>query len=290
MTERYFLFGAGYSARAFARRVAGKARIVGTTRSNENFDLLREAGIRPFLFDGTHVGDDLAAPLAETTHLVLSAAPGDEGDPVLSAARPLLMKGMPALQWVGYLSTVGVYGFHDGAWVDEESACRPTSKRSRQRVEAEKAWLDFGKERDVPVAILRLAGIYGPGRNGFINLERGTARRIVKPGQYFNRIHVEDIAGSLEFLADRRIGGIFNIGDDEPAPAPDVVAFAARLMGVAPPPEIPFEEAEMTPMARSFYGDNKKVSNRKIKASGYRFAYPDYRTAFTRMWNEGNWR
>ena len=290
MTEIYFLFGAGYSARAFARRIADKAKIAGTTRSQENFGLLRENGITPFRFDGTHVADDLAAPLAETTHLVLSAAPGDEGDPALSAAQPLLMEGMPALQWVGYLSTVGVYGFHGGAWVDEESECRPTSKRSRQRVEAEKAWLDLGKEREVPVAILRLAGIYGPGRNGFLNLERGTARRIVKPGQYFNRIHVEDIAGTLEYLADRRMGGIFNISDDEPAPAPDVVAFAAKLMGVEPPPEIPFEQAEMTPMARSFYGDNKKVSNRKIKEAGYRFAYPDYRTAFTRMWNEESWR
>jgi len=290
MTESYFLFGAGYSARAFARRMAGKAKIAGTTRSQENFGLLREAGIIPCLFDGTHVGDDLAARLAETTNLVLSAAPGDRGDPVLCAARPLLMKGMPALQWVGYLSTVGVYGYHGGAWVDEESECRPTSKRSRQRVEAERAWLDFGRERTLPVAILRLAGIYGPGRNAFRNLERGTARRIVKPGQYFNRIHVEDIAGSLEFLASRRMGGIFNITDDEPAPAPDVVAFAAKLMGVEPPPEIPFEQAEMTPMARSFYGDNKKVSNRKIKEAGYRFAYPDYRAAFTRMWNEQSWR
>jgi nucleoside-diphosphate-sugar epimerase len=290
MTESYFLVGAGYSARAFARRMAGRAGVAGTTRKPENFGPLREAGIEPFLFDGTRIGKELAARLDETTHLVLSAAPGEEGDPVLSAARPLLLAGMPALLWVGYLSTVGVYGFHDGAWVDEESECRPASKRSRQRLEAEEAWLAFGREKNVPVAVLRLAGIYGPGRNGFVNLERGTARRIVKPGQFFNRIHVDDIAGSLEFLATRRMGGIFNVSDDEPAPAPDVVAFAAHLMGVEPPPEIAFERAELTPMARSFYGDNKKVSNAKIRGAGYRFAYPDYRTAFTRMWGEGNWR
>lgn len=290
MSERYFLFGAGYSARAFARRMAGRAGFAGTTRSQENFGLLREAGITPCLFDGTKIGDEIAAALEETTHLVLSAAPGDAGDPVLNAARSRLMGEMPALQWVGYLSTVGVYGFHDGAWVDEASECRPTSRRSRQRLDAEAAWRAFGEEKAVPVAILRLAGIYGPGRNGFVNLEKGTARRIVKPGQYFNRIHVDDIAGSLEFLAARHMGGVFNISDDEPAPAPDVVAFAARLMGIEPPPEIPFEQAELTPMARSFYGDNKKVSNRRIREAGYRFAYPDYRTAFTRMWNEGSWR
>jgi nucleoside-diphosphate-sugar epimerase len=290
MTESWFLFGAGYSARAFARRMGGRAKIAGTTRAVEKFPLLREAGITPFVFDGTRVGDELALALAETTHLVLSAAPGEEGDPVLSAARPLLLAGMPALQWVGYLSTVGVYGFHDGAWVDEASECHPTSKRSRQRLDAEAAWRAFGREKGVPVAILRLAGIYGPGRNAFLNLERETARRIVKPGQYFNRIHVDDIAGSLELLADRRMGGIFNIADDEPAPAPDVVAFAAHLMGVEPPPEIPFERAELTPMARSFYGDNKRVSNRRIREAGYRFAYPDYRAAFTRMWNEESWR
>ncbi|TAN13865.1 MAG: SDR family oxidoreductase [Rhizobiaceae bacterium] len=290
MTESWFLFGAGYSARAFARHMDGKARIAGTTRAVEKFPLLRGFGIEPYRFDGKRTSDEVALALARTSHLVVSAAPDDEGDPVLNAAHSHLMTGTPALQWVGYLSTVGVYGFHDGAWVDEESECSPTSKRSRQRLDAEEVWLAFGRERGVPVAILRLAGIYGPGRNGFVNLERGTARRIVKPGQYFNRIHVDDIAGSIEFLAARRTGGIFNISDDEPAPASDVVAFAAKLMGVEAPPEIRFEDAELTPMARSFYGDNKKVSNRRIRTAGYRFAYPDYRTAFTRMWNEESWR
>jgi nucleoside-diphosphate-sugar epimerase len=194
------------------------------------------------------------------------------------------------LQWIGYLSTVGVYGDHQGKWVDEAGETRPVSRRSQLRVAAEQDWLGFGNEHDVPVAVLRLSGIYGPGRNAFVNLERGTARRLVKPGQVFNRIHVDDISGALRHLAASRNAGIFNVTDDEPAPPQDVVTYAAKLMGIAPPPEIAFEAAQLSPVARSFYGENKRVSNARIKAAGYRFAFPDYRVALEHMWKAGDWR
>jgi len=164
------------------------------------------------------------------------------------------------------------------------------SKRSVMRVIAERDWLKLGQEIGRPVAVLRLSGIYGPGRNALVNLADGTARRLVKPGQVFNRIHCDDIAGALWHLAGKNLGGIFNVTDDEPAPPQDVVAYAAGLMGVEPPPEIAFETAELSPMARSFYGENKRVSNAAIKAAGYGFAFPDYRSALERMWADGSWR
>jgi nucleoside-diphosphate-sugar epimerase len=288
---RIFLLGAGYSARAFANRERGRTEaIFGTARSSEKFDRLRRDGIEPLAFDGGAIGPEMAEALRRTTHLVLSAAPEAGRDPFLRHADGRLRQFMPALRWLGYLSTVGVYGDHGGAWVDEESECRPVSRRSVERLEAEKAWQAVAEREAVPLAVLRLAGIYGPGRNAFASLAAGTARRIVKSGQIFNRIHVGDIAGVLSLLADKETGGVFNLADGAPSPAEDVVAFAAGLMGVEPPPEIPFEQAEMTPMARSFYGENKRVSNRKVKGSGYVFDWPDYRAALTRMWAEGSWR
>jgi nucleoside-diphosphate-sugar epimerase len=295
MKKRIFLLGAGYSARAYARRQRGQAEAIsGTTRSPEKFDALREDGIEPLIFDGT-VSSEMADTLKRTTHLVLSAAPeagagGESHDPLLPHVDGRLRQAMPALRWISYLSTVGVYGDHGGAWVVEESECRPVSRRSVERLEAEKAWQRAAEREGLPLAVLRLAGIYGPGRNALANLAAGTARRIVKPGQIFNRIHVEDIAGALSLLAEKEMGGVFNLADGEPSPAEDVVTFAAELMGVEPPPEIPFDRAEMTPMARSFYGENKRVSNARIKEAGYAFAWPDYRTALTRMWAEDDWR
>ncbi|WP_157014326.1 SDR family NAD(P)-dependent oxidoreductase [Mesorhizobium xinjiangense] len=288
---RLFLFGAGYSARAFARAAAGEAAwIGGTTRSLDAFDTLKESGIQPFLFGGVSLDAEIAAVLDSATHLVVSAGPGEAGDPVLNAARDAIAGAMPALSWIGYLSTVGVYGDHQGAWVDEETPCSPVSRRSRERLEAERAWQALGAETGLPVAILRLSGIYGPGRNPFVNLAAGTARRIIKPGQVFNRIHVDDIAGALSHLARNTLGGIYNVTDDLPAPPQDVVEYAASLMAVEPPPAIAFDEAEMTPMARSFYGETKRVSNAKLKQSGYAFTYPDYKAALDAMWRADNWR
>ena len=287
--KQIFIFGAGYSGKAFARASKDAARIFGTTRSPEKFEALPQAGIAPLLFDGALTGE-IGEALGKTTHLVISVAPEEAGDPVLNAARAAIVTRMPALEWIGYLSTVGVYGNYDGAWVDETAECRPVSKRSVMRVAAEQDWLELGREIGRPAAILRLSGIYGPGRNALVNLENGTARRLVKPDQVFNRIHCDEIAGALWQLIDRTTGGIFNVTDDLPAPPQDVVAYAASLMGVTPPPEIPFDAAQLSPMARSFYGENKRVANAAIKVAGYSLRFSDYRAAFDHMWASGDWR
>jgi nucleoside-diphosphate-sugar epimerase len=284
-----FIFGAGYSGKAIAEAGAASSdTLFGTTRSPEKFDGLRQAGITPLVFDGT-LGAESEAALSQTTHLVVSIAPGEAGDPVLDAARAVIVENMPALRWIGYLSTVGVYGDRGGGWVDETAGCRPVSRRSVMRVAAEQAWLALGRETGKPVAVMRLSGIYGPGRNAFVNLRNGTAKRLVKPGQVFNRIHRDDIGGAVRHLAATDHGGIFNVTDDFPSPPQDVVTYAAKLMGVEPPPEISFDTAELSPMARSFYGENKRVSNQATKAAGYRFLFPDYRSAFDRMWADGSW-
>jgi len=287
---RVFIFGAGYSGKAFAAERPPGATILGTTRSVDKFRGLQAAGIEPLLFDGVAAGNEIARVLATATHLVVSIAPDEAGDPVLRVFGEAIATAMPELRWIAYLSTVGVYGDHDGRWIDETAACRPVSARSKRRVEAEAAWMELAARRGVPLAVLRLSGIYGPGRNAFVNLEEGKARRLVKTGQVFNRIHVADIAGTLWHLAERRIGGVFNVTDDLPAPPQGVVAHAASLMGVEPPPEVPFEGAELSPMARSFYGENKRVSNAAIRATGYQFRYPDYRAALSAMWADGDWR
>ncbi|MEN5275725.1 SDR family oxidoreductase [Brucella sp. TWI432] len=288
---RIFLFGAGYSARAFSRLMTGEAeRIDGTTRHEQNFAMLEKAGIAPIVFDGETASPDLIDRLAKSTHVVISISPRENGDPSLAIVEEALRRPGNTIRWIGYLSTVGVYGNHDGNWIDETAECAPASRRSLERIEAENAWEALSERHGTPVALLRLSGIYGPGRNAFINLENGTARRIIKDGQVFNRIHVEDIAGSLRFLAGTNSGGTFNITDNEPAPPQDVVVYAAELMGVVPPPEVSFADADITPMARSFYGENKRVSNRRIKDLGYTFLYPDYKIAFSAMWNEKTWR
>jgi len=181
------------------------------------------------------------------------------------------------LKWICYFSTVGVYGDFGGEWIDETAPTRPVNKRSQQRVEIEQLWRDYAAKRNIPILVLRLAGIYGPGRSSFDKLREGTARRIVKPGQVFNRIHVDDIGRVTALAADRKLAGTFNLSDDEPAPPQDLVEYAARLLNVPVPPGIPFESAEMTPMARSFYADNKRVSSKAIKqALGIELLHPTY--------------
>lgn len=285
------IFGCGYSGKAIAgtcEQLLGP--VAGTTRSPDKVTLLKSIGIDAYIYGGGEPDAALAERLSETTHLVQSIAPGAEGDPLLQLGAERLCALMPKLEWAGYLSTVGVYGDHDGAWVDEETPCRPVSRRSVERVEAEEGWQVFSKSTGLPVSILRLSGIYGPGRNGFVNLAEGTAKRIVKKDQVFNRIRVEDIGAATRFLAERKLGGIYNVTDNEPAPPQDVVTYAAELMGVSPPPETDFETAELSPMARSFYGENKRVSNAKIRALGFGFAYPDYRVSLENLWKCGNWR
>lgn len=285
------IFGCGYSGMAIAKAFAAAGfHVCGTTRSADKLAQLKATGVEAFIFDGETLSAELAAAMHGATHLVQSIAPRETGDPLVNLAGAQLSKLMPELQWIGYLSTVGVYGDHKGGWVSEDTACVPVSGRSKERLEAEQAWADIGAALDIPAAILRLSGIYGPGRNAFVNLERGTARRLIKQDQVFNRIRVEDIGGSALFLSQHKLGGIYNVTDDLPGPPQDVIVEAARLMGVEPPPEQAFETAELTPMARSFYGENKRVSNAKLKASGFAFSFPNYPMSLTQMWQHGRWK
>ena len=284
------ILGAGFSGKAIGETFkAAGFTVSGTTRSAEKAEALRALGIEPVVYDGVTLSEDLTADMARATHVVQSIAPGKDGDPLFRASSPALSSLMPKLEWAGYLSTVGVYGDHKGAWVDEETALNPVSVRSIERVEAENHWLAFGAASCIPVAVLRLAGIYGPGRNALRNMEEGTARRLIKKDQVFNRIRVEDIGGSALFLSQKGLGGVWNITDDEPGPPQDVVAEAARLMGLPTPPDIPFETAELSPMARSFYGENKRVSNARLRAAGFEFRFPNYRQSLAELHASGRW-
>ncbi len=291
MDNHLLIFGFGFTSQAVADRLQSKFKsICGTTRSAEKFDVLKQQDIEPILFDGETVSAELQLALNNATHLLVSIGPNSNGDPVLNA---ISKSGdqFKHLQWAGYLSTVGVYGNHDGEWVNEETECKPVSKRSKERVATETEWLQLGRQTGVPIAIFRLSGIYGPGRNTFMNIEKGKARRLVKPGQVFNRIHREDIAQAVDLAIEAKVAGIFNITDDLPAPPQDVVTYAFELMGKEPPKEIDFASADLTPMARSFYGENKRVSNNKSKTHlGMTYHWPDYKSSLQKMWSTGSWR
>ncbi|MDF1719534.1 MAG: SDR family oxidoreductase [Minwuia sp.] len=271
---KLFCFGYGFSARALAPMLAARGATIAATE--------RRAGSLP---DGvTAIAFDATGPLADNaldgvTHIVSSVPPDDAGDPVLRHAAAQI-RDCSSLEWVAYLSTTGVYGDRQGGWVDETGDLKPAGQRGERRVLAENQWLDLQAEIDAPVQIFRLAGIYGPGRNGFAALRNGTARRVIKPGQVFSRIHVADIAATLCASIDRpRRGGIYNVCDDTPAPPQDVVAFAAELLGLPVPPGIPFADADLSPMGRSFYGESKRVSNDRIKTElGVTLSFPDYQT------------
>jgi len=282
-----FFFGLGFSSLAALtqlRRCQQTVNVEGSVRTPEKALRLTQEGIPAHVFDGTKPGETLGPVVRTASHVVFSIAPGAEGDPALKYHRADL-DAADDLQWLCYYSTVGVYGDFGGEWIDEGAPLVPRNERSDRRVLAEQAWRDYARERGVPLAILRLAGIYGPGRSTFDKLSDGTARRIVKPGQVFNRIHVEDIGRVTALAAKARLEGTFNLADDEPAPPQDLVTHAAAMMGVEPPPAIPFDQAEMTPMQRSFYQDNKRVSNRAIKqALGIELLYPDYRAGLAQVW------
>lgn len=282
-----FFFGLGYSSTMAAAqmRASGRyARLGGTVRTAEKAETLQAAGLSAHVFDGTAPGATLGPDLRKASHVILSIAPAADGDPALVHHRADL-DAAPDLEWLCYYSTVGVYGDFGGAWIDESAPLVPRNARSDRRVLAEQNWRDYAAARGVKLAILRLAGIYGPGRSTFDKLADGTARRVVKPGQVFNRIHVADIARVTALAAEARLEGTFNLADDEPAPPQDLVTYAAGLMGVEPPPEIPFEAADFTPMQRSFYADNKRVSNAAIKqALGIELLYPNYRDSLAAIW------
>ncbi len=274
---RLFVFGLGYSALATACLMRNRLnQFSGTSRSAARVNMLQQAGIDAVIFDGHGPSDGVGSRLPGIDHILHSIAPPETGDPVLAFHGRNIAEAQP--EGICYLSTVGVYGDHDGGLVSEDSPCRPASERSRRRLRAEADWKSFCDEHEIPLAILRLAGIYGPGRGPFEKLRAGTSRRIVKPDQVFNRIHVEDIAQIAEAAMSRNADGIFNCGDDLPAPPQEVISHAAGLLGLEPPAEEPFDEADLSPMARSFYGENKRVDNSRIKSElGITLKYPTYR-------------
>ena len=274
---RLFCFGFGYSAEALAHILSGRILALSGTRTSLSGS---EPLLKPRLaaFQGDTASERLRALLPGTTHMLVSIPPDLEGDAVLRLLREEIA-ALPDLGWIGYLSTVGVYGDWQGQWVDETSPTRPKSERSLRRVQAERAWLDLGRETGKRVQVFRLSGIYGPGRSVIDNLKAGTARRIVKPGQVFNRIHVDDIAQVLAAAIDSpSTHSIYNVSDDEPAPPEDVVAYAAELLGLPTPPAIAFEAAGLDGMAASFWSECKRVSNARVKADlGLELLYPTYR-------------
>ena len=274
MTGTLLSFGHGYSAQALTRLLLPQGwTVIGTTRTSAKAEALAATGVIPAIWPGA----DMTTALDRATHLLISAAPDDEGDPVLRELAPQIAARASRFQWVGYLSTTGVYGDNSGDWVDENSPLTPATKRGQARVEAEAAWAAIP---GLPLHIFRLAGIYGPGRGPFAKVRNGTARRIIKQGQVFSRTHVEDIAQVLAAsIARPNLGAAYNVCDDDPAPPQDVIGYAAELLGLPLPPAEDFETAEMTPMARSFYAESKKVRNDRIKDElGVRLKYPDYRS------------
>ena len=284
--QHLFCFGFGFSAQALARRLVPKGwTVTGTARSEESFAKIADLGARPLVFDGSQaveLPDDV-------TQILISVPPDGDGDVVLRHCKQTISERAGNLSWVGYLSTTGVYGNRDGAWVDEDAELLPSTERGERRVKAERAWLNLYEQTDIPVMLFRLAGIYGRGRNQLVSLLKGKSRRVVKPGQVFSRIHVDDIAQILEASIEKpNPGRAYNVCDDLPAPPQDVVAFAAELMGMPPPPKVAFDEGEMSPMGRSFYAESKRVHNDRIKDElGVTLTYPDYKTGLTALFANG---
>ncbi|RUP22191.1 SDR family oxidoreductase [Methylobacterium sp.] len=274
-----FVFGLGFTGRHFAARARARFETVRATVTDpaaaDRIAAETSFAMRAF---GPEADDPrIAADLADTDVLLVSAPPGEAGDPVL--ARYADAVAASRIRWIGYLSTIGVYGDQGGAWTDEATPATPRSARSKVRLDAEAAWLALGAATGKAVQIFRLSGIYGPGRNPIVKLREGRSQRIVKAGQVFNRIHVDDIATTLLASIDRpRPGAIYNVTDDEPAAPQTVTEHAAALTGLPLPPAIDFETADLSPMARSFYGENKRVRNRLIRDElGVALAYPTYR-------------
>lgn len=279
-----FCFGLGYSARHLAGKLGDDGwQIAGTARSADGVERIRQLGYTGYVFDGGKPGvgsapsQGVGAACRRATHVILSAPPDAHGDPVLRHHADDLAQSRA--EWIGYLSTIGVYGDHGGGWVDETTPATPSSERSRRRALAEQQWLEFGAAAGKRVEIFRLAGIYGRGSSAIDGLRSGTTRSIIKPGQVFNRIHVEDIARTLiAALSGPHRHAIYNVTDDEPAPPQDVNAFAARLLGLPPPIEVSYDDAELSEMGRSFYSENKRVRNDRIKNElGVQLAFPTYR-------------
>jgi len=278
--KKLFCFGYGYTCDYLAHELVqqGGWSIAGTTRDPEKRDFLRSHGVKAHIFDYEHPLGDPYSILEGTTHLLISTPPDDNGDPTFDMHAADILN-IPTLEWVGYLSTTGVYGDRDGGTVDEYSEIRPNNKRGSRRVRAENQWMSLLHQNGLPLHIFRLAGIYGPGRSALDSVRAGVARRINKPGQVFNRIHVEDIVQVLlASMAHPNPGAAYNLADDDPVASWEVITYACEVLGITPPPLMPYDEADMAPIARSFYKDNKRVANRRIKDElGVRLKYPNYK-------------
>jgi nucleoside-diphosphate-sugar epimerase len=284
MTQKphLFCFGLGYTASALARALKAQDwRVTGTFRDASHAGAAKALGLEIVIFDRDHPIADLDQRLATATHILSAVPPDENGDPVLDVHGTALAKATPHLQWIGYLSTTGVYGDRQGGWVDESSALTPTGTRGRRRLEAETGWLAL----PLPAHLFRLAGIYGPGRSALDTVRSGKARRVVKPGQVFSRIHRDDIVQVLlASIARPNPGAAYNVCDDDAADPAEVITHACKLLNVTPPPEVPFAEAQLSPMARSFYDDNKRVRNDRIKRElGVVLKYPDYRAGLAAL-------
>ncbi|MGD1887978.1 MAG: SDR family oxidoreductase [Cohaesibacteraceae bacterium] len=272
---RLVIIGYGFSSKAIHRALDGQLEsLTVTTTKSDKADQLKAQGVNAVTFDGTSVSAELDEALRSATHLIVSAAPTDGGDPLLKCFD---VANAHDLTWVGYLSTVGVYGDHGGVWIDETTPATPASARSKARRAVEATWEQRQTVFGFELGTFRLAGIYGAGRSALDKVRSGTARRIVKPGQVFNRIHVDDIGRAVAEAAIKKVGGIFNVCDDEPGPPQDVITHAANLLDVEPPPEVAFEESNLSPMGRFFYGENKRVSNARLKEAFGPMLYPTYR-------------
>jgi nucleoside-diphosphate-sugar epimerase len=280
-----FCFGLGFTGKTLGVLLRDKGwRVIGTARNQEGCEALVSEGFEAHLFTGNKPGETIDSVLATVSHVLNSIPPNEQGDIVLRHHGASLGQ-LQDLQWFGLLSTVGVYGEHYGEWVDENTKPAPIAPRSALRLKAELDWHQWGQECGMEPHIFRLPGIYGPGRNQLEALRRGKARRLNKKGQVFNRVHVQDIAQTLHAsMVAPDAGHLFNVSDDQPAPPQDVVSHACELLGIEPPPEVMFEEAELTPMARSFYGECKRVRNDRIKQRlGIKLKYPTYREGLSSL-------
>ena len=274
MSKKILCLGFGYAARALTRQLSGEWHVIGTTRKPDKAAEMAAEGIEPYHWDGRELSAQL---VANVDAVLISTGPDDIGCPAARAAEKVFAATPPG--WIGYLSSNGVYGNYNGAWVDEDSPLLASSRRGLNRIAAEEKWRSIAAAMNVPAAIFRLPGIYGPGRSAIDSIRAGKARRIIKPDQVFSRAHVDDIATTvLAALSRPSMNAVYNVADDEPAPPQDVIEYACELLGVAPPPEEPFDTADLSEMARSFYADNKRVKNDRIKNDlGVSLAYPTYR-------------
>lgn len=284
-----FCFGYGYTAQALGKQLLEQGwHVSGTTRSDDKAHRLRQQGIHALIWEGDTVLPSDA--LADVTHILQSISPSDAGDNVMAICGEQLAQ-QASIIWAGYLSTTGVYGHHEGAWVDEATPLTPTNERGQQRVIAEDQWLSWGIQAEIATHIFRLSGIYGAHRNALTKVKNGTARRIASENQYFSRIHVDDIASVLQASIERpQAGEIYNLADDMPASGADVTAYASALLGIAPPPLQTIAEADLSPMARSFYRNSKRVRNDKIKQQlGVSLAFPTYKIGLRQLFEDGEY-